>query len=800
MCGDIRTLGNALNNLGIVYKNLCRFAESARCLKRAVKTAREAGDDASLAVRLLNLANTLYKTGDIQEAERAIAECIRIASSLNIDRTRILASICKARIVKAGGSLPEAERIIRHAMAEAESRDDPRTWLVASETLGEVLLERGDTTAALQVLEECIEMLSPHTKDVEAEVRSRLAEVYLRRGRKEEALGMAAAAVRLAEEIGDLYEAGRAHRCLGAAHAGLSDGEDHIARAKDIFRRIGAKLEHGITLLVEAGVRPPDSGGRLPREGSIARLKRALTIFESCGARGLRVRALCDLAVAHELSQSHEKAMVCIEEARQEAGAGPEDLELLSQAGARLDSLFARQLARPRDAAPKSTEAVFTFIRSRLGASAVVLARLDPGASPAIIRVLGVSREASLMLAKDVASRKFNPYLSTDVSNMAAGIAIPEDIRCLLGIRFGRPGREAMLIACWPQRDTSSIVSAHYEIRDVLPVLERGLEVCRGGRLPVSICGMLTGDEKLRRLLLSLARLADSKAGILITGETGTGKELVARAIHAMSPRAGRPMVVQNCAALPEQLLESELFGHKAGAFTGARADKRGLLEIANGSTFFLDEVGEISPAIQAKMLRSIETGEIRRVGDTVTRPIDARFISATNKNLEEEAEQGRFRKDLFYRLNVVSVKLPPLRDRVGDIEILAWLFLSRFAARMSKPVSGIRDDAMRALAAYDWPGNVRQLENEIERAVTMVGRGAAITPDLLSAAITGDGSASGPESLKEELRMVEKRRIILALRECNWNKTHAARRLGNLSRPALIAKMKRLGIPLKPD
>ncbi len=793
MCGDTRTLGNALNNLGIVYKNLCRFKESARCLRKAVKAARQARDEGSLAVRLLNLANTLFKMGEIEEADRAIVECMRTASSLNIDRTRVLASICEARIEKARGALTEAERLIREAIAEAEQGEDPRTWLVGSETLGEVLLEKGDTAAARKVLEDCIDALSPHTKDVEAEVRSRLAEVYLRAGKKDDAVEMAAQAVRIAEEIGDLYEAGRAHRCLGIARVSSPEKEDHIARAKEIFRRIGAALELGITLRAEAGLRPRD------REKSVACLKRALSIFERCGARRLRVRTLCDLAVAYELEQSHEKAMVCIEDARGEAAGNLEDTELLSQAGVRLDGLLARRLARSDDAAPSSVEAVFSHLKSRLHASALVFARLDEQDSPAIMRVSGISREASLTMAKMVAAKPANPFLSTDVSRMMACPGLPDSLNCLIGVRFGRQGGRGLLIACWPPAGASSIVRAHYEIRDILPVLERGLELSRGSGLPISIGGMLTADDKLKRILLSLSRLADSSAGILIMGETGTGKELIARAIHAMSPRAGHPMVVQNCAALPEQLLESELFGHKAGAFTGARSDKRGLLEIANGGTFFLDEIGEISPAMQAKMLRSIETGEIRRVGDTLTRPVDARFVSATNKNLEEEVEQGRFRKDLFYRLNVVSVKLPPLRDRVGDIEILAWLFLSRFARKVGKQIDGIRDDAMRALAAYDWPGNVRQLENEIERAVTMVRSGVPITPDLLSASITGGEDSDAPCSLKDELRMVEKRRILAALRECKWNKTHAARKLGNLSRPALIAKMKRLGIPLQP-
>jgi transcriptional regulator with PAS, ATPase and Fis domain len=286
---------------------------------------------------------------------------------------------------------------------------------------------------------------------------------------------------------------------------------------------------------------------------------------------------------------------------------------------------------------------------------------------------------------------------------------------------------------------------------------------------------------------------------VLISGETGTGKELVARAIHALSDRADRPFVAQNCAALPEHLLESELFGHKSGAFTGAKGEKRGLLEIADGGVFFLDEVGEVSPVMQAKMLRAVEAGEIRRVGDTLSRRIDVRFISATNKVLGEEVAEGRMRRDLYYRLNVVSVSLPPLRDREADILLLARLFLRRFSARLGKRVTRIEDDAAKALLGYDWPGNVRQLENEIERAVTLTTPHKPVARRVLSPCIAGLGDGCGRSTLRAELRTVEKRRILAALRQNDWNKTHAARALGDISRPALIAKMKRLGIPLRP-
>jgi transcriptional regulator with PAS, ATPase and Fis domain len=247
---------------------------------------------------------------------------------------------------------------------------------------------------------------------------------------------------------------------------------------------------------------------------------------------------------------------------------------------------------------------------------------------------------------------------------------------------------------------------------------------------------------------------------------------------------------------LPEHLLESELFGYRAGAFTDARTDKRGLLEAAGGGTFFLDEIGDVSPAIQAKMLRAIESGEIRRLGDTVARSVDVRFVSATNKDLEREVDEGRFRRDLYYRLNVVSLVLPPLRTRPDDICLLARFFLARFAQNAGRRGIELDQGALAALAAYSWPGNVRQLENEIERAIVVLGTRNVVTPDLLSPCILGGASPGAAPGLKDELRAVERSRILAVLAKCNWNKTHAARILGDISRPALVAKMKRLGIP----
>ncbi|MBK8481179.1 MAG: sigma-54-dependent Fis family transcriptional regulator [Proteobacteria bacterium] len=243
--------------------------------------------------------------------------------------------------------------------------------------------------------------------------------------------------------------------------------------------------------------------------------------------------------------------------------------------------------------------------------------------------------------------------------------------------------------------------------------------------------------------------VAASPATVLITGESGTGKQLVALAIHALSPRAAKPLVQLNCGALAETLLESELFGHSKGAFTGATADHPGLFVAADQGSIFLDEVGDISPAMQAKLLRTLQEGEVRPVGAIRTRLVDVRVIAATNRNLEREAQQGRFREDLFYRLNVVRIEVPPLRERGEDVLLLAEHLLRKHAQRMGRRLEGFEPPAMRALEQYAWPGNVRQLENAVERAVVLA-RGSSITLADLPAQISG--AAPSKASVAPEL------------------------------------------------
>jgi two-component system response regulator HupR/HoxA len=306
---------------------------------------------------------------------------------------------------------------------------------------------------------------------------------------------------------------------------------------------------------------------------------------------------------------------------------------------------------------------------------------------------------------------------------------------------------------------------------------------------PLSFEGLIGAGARLRREVELARRILDVDTTVLVTGETGTGKELFARLIHANGRRRDRKFVAQNCGALPESLLESELFGHTRGAFTGATADRRGLFEEADGGTIFLDEVGEMSPAMQLRFLRVLQEGEIRRVGATATHKVDVRVIAATNADLEAEIRAGRFRQDLYYRLNVFPIRLPPLRERADDIAVLAEYFLKTFRERARRAIPGIAPEALRCLRAYPFPGNVRELENEIERAVALADDRRPLGVEHLSERLRAAPPAAPPVTLNEAIEQLKRRMIEDALRECG-SKTRAAERLG-LTRQSLQQMMR---------
>jgi two-component system, NtrC family, response regulator AtoC len=321
--------------------------------------------------------------------------------------------------------------------------------------------------------------------------------------------------------------------------------------------------------------------------------------------------------------------------------------------------------------------------------------------------------------------------------------------------------------------------------------LQDELLVARGGD------GIIGRSEAMRSVIDVATKVARHASSVLITGESGTGKELIARLIHKRSPRADAPFVAVNCAAIPEALLESELFGHVKGAFTGASVDRRGLFEEAEGGTLFLDEIGELPVALQVKLLRALQEGEVRPVGGNTDRPVNVRVVTATARVLEDEVAAARFRSDLFYRINVVRLHLPPLRERKEDVPELVQHFIAHHNHRLGTSVSSVSSAAMRALMEYRWPGNVRELENVVERAIVL-SDGEQIELKTLPADVRGGPTkaAKGEAdlSVKRQTEALERSLIEQALERTNGNRTRAAELL-DLSHRALLYKIREYGL-----
>ncbi len=360
----------------------------------------------------------------------------------------------------------------------------------------------------------------------------------------------------------------------------------------------------------------------------------------------------------------------------------------------------------------------------------------------------------------------------------------------------------ALIMTCVEKNDCSSdeINLVGLMLNQAAPVIKRAIlheEEIRNlqSRLEGSteFCGIISKDSKMQVIFQLIEDIAPTDATVLIQGESGTGKELVARAIHEQSPRKDKPFVVIDCSAYPATLLESELFGHEKGAFTGAVRQKSGRFEQANGGTVFLDEIGEIPLSAQIKLLRVLQTQSFERLGGEKTLIVDIRIIAATNRNLLEEVKAGQFREDLYYRLNVIPLQLPPLSKRRNDVPLLAEHFLRRFALVHRKTIHSFSPETMRVLLDHPWPGNVRELENTIEHAVVLA-KGPRIETAHLPAALRTANASPTPVDRSSTIVQHERKLLKETMEACGWNKKKAAQRLG-ISRSTLYEKLRKYEI-----
>ncbi len=356
-----------------------------------------------------------------------------------------------------------------------------------------------------------------------------------------------------------------------------------------------------------------------------------------------------------------------------------------------------------------------------------------------------------------------------------------------------------------------------FKINEVGVVIDKALEkrqllvtnqrLNREVRKQFAVESIVGTSQGMKAVFDTVQKVAATKASVLVVGESGTGKELIAKAIHYNSSRSEKPLVVVNCGAIPDALMESELFGHVRGSFTGAYADKRGLFEEAEGGTLFLDEIGEMTTHLQVKLLRAIQERRIKRVGGVKEIPLDVRIVAATNRNLEEEVKRGGFREDLYFRLNVIQVNIPPLRERREDIPLLSHYFLQRYNEEMGRRIKGFTSETMALLEGYDYPGNIRELENIVQRCVTFETsewvHASSLPPRMVGAVkelAAGSMTAAAPQSFSEEhnldhyIEEIERQFVVVALQESHGNMTEAARKLG-VSFRSMRYKLSKYGI-----
>jgi len=396
-----------------------------------------------------------------------------------------------------------------------------------------------------------------------------------------------------------------------------------------------------------------------------------------------------------------------------------------------------------------------------------------------------------------------------------------DGLSVLEGLRRINPQTVAIVFTGYGSIDTAvkavklgayDYITKPLKIEEIMLVIQRALEhrkltlenemLRRQLKRKYKFDNIIGDSESMEEVFRLVEKIANTDSTVLIYGESGTGKELIARAIHFNSDRRERPLIPVNCGAIPEDLLESELFGHEQGAFTGATRTRIGRFELGNGGTIFLDEIGDMSPALQVKVLRVLQEHEFERVGGMKTIKVDIRVIAATNKDLEKNVAEGKFREDLFYRLNVIPIQLPPLRERRSDIPLLVNHFVEMYNEKNKHNISGVTPEAMDLLMNYDWPGNVRELENMIERIVILKGEGTTEPGDLSEKVLTSNSRSVHPRiqipengiSFNTAVTEFERELILQALNRTNWVKNKAAKLL-NLNRTTLVEKMKKINL-----
>ena len=830
------------NSLGLLHKNACRWTRALASLSKSFDLAKTLGLSQHLIVVQLNLGVVYSKLRRFEDAISAFDAAASGAERFGDQASLTRALLMLGRTQVARGTLGRGEKALLRAQAMADELGYERESALADEYLGELMIARNDLRCAHANLSSALEKgrrLAPQG-DIVAESLRRFADVQYRVGAVSDALISIEEGLRIAKSCGELYEIGYFHRTRALALARSQDMNaalEAMATSVASFDECGNPYEKAVSeqLMARLCVRARSEETLLKAKAALADSVVALGKLDEPRA----------LIVSHALLSNVERRLGNVDDAllavyEADRLAADEECAKYRKALAALRRSIEDQMsnatrrvldqfsvlgeiqsgARSREQLSKGLESTLRLVVEKLAAASGFVA--IPSASGRGLQIVarqGMTAKEAQAIESWYAKRENGgrgPVVVTDFDN---GPSLAE-----LKTRMAAPGpllvqdlgfdRENLGMMCVVkaadaargaigQEDLHFVAAYSSLISLSVYELVRSERKGRAARPRTTTSkgfeSIVTDNKEMIHLLNLAERVAHSDATVLLQGETGTGKGLIAYAVHLLSERRDRAFVHVNCAALPEQLLESELFGHVRGAFTNAYFDKDGLLIEANGGTIFLDEIGKTSMAMQGKLLQFLDTGKVRKVGSNDFMSVNVRVVCASKSNLLKMVEESRFLEDFFYRINDFPLTVPPLRERPEDIPLLVHHYVSKIAREMAKTIDGTTPDFMAKLVDYHWPGNVRELEKVIKRAIILADDGDAlgvqhVAPEVLRGAPEAEPLSKNEETLRERIEQIEHAMILEAMRRHAGNKSQVAVHLG-ISYPNLLSKIKRYNI-----
>ncbi len=854
-------VARALNNLGLLLKNGPRWADGRDYLERALAVSEEAGNYARVGTHCVNLGILYTKLCEWEQAGKVLGRGIAAHKEIGNAFALAKALLAAGHLHRRRGQREVAAAHYAEARMLCEQNAYAREMVLCHEADGDLLADAGRADEARESLRRGLE-LAVHVApegDLVPELQRRLASLALADEDFAEARRLAARSARGARKVGDCAEAGAALRVLGEALSlegrekpagrALQQAVDMLGQTPERFELALARTALGRHL----GRTKPRKGINEVRRQAVDLLQQSWAFFVSVDLPEMAAETLADLArmrvsfgdvegALRDIARGHalaektgrEDILARLERIRESLESRSAEAALLTSPEVEIIRAWT-QLFSEGGAAETWLPSMLCFVADRLESSAAILATPRTGKLRAVAR-LGVDAAAARSILKAIEPHvdENGIALATDLAHdprfAARKDGVFSGVRSLAVLSLNLPKGKGVLYLDRRGQRAEPYGRGDLRVLSVLSGLlglglvqyrrERALEreqrrVQRAQRTG-PFAKYITASPRIQRIFTHLERVGDSTASILILGETGTGKGLIAKCVHEASSRGDGPFVQVNCAAIPESLLESELFGHVQGSFTGAVRDKRGLFDEASGGTLFLDEISRTSLAVQAKLLHVLDTHEIRAVGATRSRAVDVRVICASNVDLREAIRSGAFLEDLFYRVNDFTVQLPPLRRREADIPLLLNHFFTQACQDMARHPKGISREVRTLLADFEWRGNIRELIQVVRRLVALAEDGEMITADLLpselrhghprsaagvhsaagaaavgAAASHGSGNGRG---LRDQVHTLERELISDALQESGWNRSQAARAL-SISYPNLLAKIKLFGL-----